>query len=142
MKKLINKDKLNEMFKDAEGIEKEEAIVRAMVKYKIPEVDATKHYVEWKNSYMKSTNNGSLKPNKNTKIRKKSNTEIKATLRLDIIAVTLTGENGTYKLCREGLELSNEGQTLSFENVQQWEEFKAEIDRAFELGKSSKVFDS
>lgn len=142
VKKLISKDKLNEMFKDAEGIEKEEAIVRAMVKYKISQDDAAEYYAEWKNSYMKSTNNASLKPNKNTKIQKKIRTEPKATIRLDIIGVTLTGENGTYKLCKDGLELSDEGQTLSFKNVYQWENFKAEIDRAFEFGKSSKVLGS
>lgn len=73
---------------------------------------------------------------------KESPKETKATLKLDIVGITLKGENGMYKLCKNGLELSNSGQILAFENKQQWEEFKAEIDRAFEYGKHSMVFDS
>lgn len=137
--KMISKDKINEMFKDAEGIEKEEAIVRAMVKYKIPEDDATKYYTEWKDSYMKSTNNSTLKPKPNTKIRKRSNTETKEELGLAIQEIKLNGSNGTYTVCKEGIELRNRGTTLAFENLQQWEEFKGEIDQVFEYGKSNKI---
>jgi hypothetical protein len=58
---------------------------------------------------------------------------------LDIKEITLNGSNGTYRVCKEGIELKSEEQILSFENVQQWEDFKTEIDRVFEYGRSNKI---
>lgn len=66
----------------------------------------------------------------------------KDALSLDIIGVTLSGENGTYTVCKEGIELKSEEQILSFGNVQQWEEFKAEIDMVFEYGTENKILAS
>lgn len=66
----------------------------------------------------------------------------KGKLSLDIIGVTLSGENGTYTVCKEGIELKSEEQTLAFQNVQQWEDFKAEIDRVFEYGTENKILAS
>lgn len=142
MEKLINKDKLNEMFKDAEGIDKEEAIVSVMNKYKISSSAAAEYYFEWKESYMKSTSNSSLKSKPSTKIRKKSITEPKEELGLAIQEIKLSGSNGTYTVCKEGIELHGEEQTLAFQNLQQWESFKNEFDKVFEYGKSNKILAS
>lgn len=138
---MINKDKLNEMFEGAESMEKEDAIRQVMDKCKLSEKTATAYYWTWKSNYMKA--GGSLKSSsKGTKVQKKSSTESKEKLNLDIVGVTLSGENGTYTVCKEGIELHGEEQTLAFQNVQQWESFKNEFDKVFEYGKSNKILAS
>lgn len=140
---MISEENLNKMFDGAENMPKEKAIKKVVENYKISEKTANSYYYTWKGKYMKDANklNTSNTVQKNNITEpKESPKEPKATLRLDIVGVNLKGENGTYKLCKNGLELSNQGQILAFENKQQWEDFKNEIDRAFEYGKSSRVF--
>ncbi|WP_234121158.1 hypothetical protein [Clostridium hydrogenum] len=140
---MISEENLNKMFNGADNIPKEKAIKKAVENYKISEKTATSYYYTWKGKYMKDNNKlnapNVVQSNNHTE-PKESPKEPKATLKLDIVGVNLKGENGTYKLCKNGLELVNEGQILAFENKQQWEDFKNEIDRAFEYGKSGKVF--
>lgn len=51
---------------------------------------------------------------------------------LEVLNTTIKGLNGTYKLCKEGIELSNEETLLSFENEEEFKEFTAEFTQIFD----------
>ena len=43
------------------------------------------------------------------------------------------GENGTYKVCENGIELSNEGLLMSFESIDQLDNFTKEFKEVFSM---------
>ena len=51
---------------------------------------------------------------------------------LEVLNVTIKGLNGTYKLCKEGIELSEGGMILSFENEEEFEIFVTEFNQIFD----------
>lgn len=61
------------------------------------------------------------------------------TLDLCIKEITISGSNGTYKACKDGIQLENEGMKMAFENKQQWEEFKSEFDVVFRYVKEKNI---
>lgn len=52
---------------------------------------------------------------------------------LKVLSMTVQGENGTYKVCPEGIELSNSNMILAFENETQLNIFVNEFREVFEM---------
>lgn len=146
---MVSEAKLNKMFRGLDSLEPDKAIAKAASKFKLSKSTVKNYYSEWRNNYMGE--NKSIVPVKDNKSasNKKSvqaqkehtapNEDTKEDLGLIVQEIRLNGENGTYRVCKDGIELQGEEQTLAFQNVQQWENFKNEIDRVFEYGKSNKI---
>jgi hypothetical protein len=52
---------------------------------------------------------------------------------LKVLSLIVEGENGTYKVCDKGIELSNEGMLISFENAAQVDKWANEIKEVFAM---------
>jgi hypothetical protein len=52
---------------------------------------------------------------------------------LKVLSMTLQGENGTYKVCPEGVELSNSNMVMSFANEQEFKEWSNEVKQVFAM---------
>lgn len=136
---MLSEEKLNEIFKDYDNLSAGEAIQRAMKGREYSYNTAKKYYYEWRNEYM--ANQVPTVEERGTRPKKESTAPKKLIkeANLDVKEIRINGSNGTYRVCKDGIELKNEEQILSFENLQQWEDFKAEIDKVFEYGKSNKI---
>lgn len=60
------------------------------------------------------------------------NEEIKG---LKIKSMVVEGNNGTYKVCEEGVELRKDGLAMHFQNIEQLDEFMAEFKQVFNMVK-------
>ncbi|MCR3760390.1 hypothetical protein KYB31_15540 [Clostridium felsineum] len=145
---MVSEAKLNKMFKGLDSLEPDKAIAKAVSKFNISKNTAKNYYSEWRNNYMGEKSASSVKENKSATNKKSvqaqkehttSKKDTKEDLGLTIQEIMLNGVNGEYRVCKEGIELSNKEQTLGFSNQEEWEEFKAEIDSVFEYGKSNKI---
>jgi hypothetical protein len=54
---------------------------------------------------------------------------------LKVLSMNLQGENGNYKVCQNGVELSNSNMVLSFENEEQLDSFVHEFKQVFAMAK-------
>ncbi|URZ06446.1 hypothetical protein [Clostridium felsineum] len=148
---MVSEAKLNKMFKGLDSLEPNAAIAKAASKFKLSKSTVKNYYSEWRSNYMGEKLVDSVKENKSATNKKSVQTknehtvskeDTKENLGLTIQEIRLNGVNGEYRVCKEGIELHGEEQTLAFQNIKQWEEFKAEIDSVFEYGKSNKILAS
>ncbi|MCM0648661.1 hypothetical protein NBE98_09770 [Clostridium swellfunianum] len=58
---------------------------------------------------------------------------MKETKALKVLSMNLQGENGNYKVCQNGVELSNANMILSFENEEQLDRFVDEFKQVFAM---------
>lgn len=56
--------------------------------------------------------------------------------KLKVLTMTLKGENGTYRACKNGVELTEMGSIISFESIGQVDEFANEVKQVFEMMKA------
>jgi lipopolysaccharide export system protein LptA len=69
---------------------------------------------------------------KETIVENKEEVKVKETA-LKVKSMVVEGENGTYKVCDAGIELTNEGMMLSFENEAALEKFVGEFKQVFAM---------
>lgn len=56
--------------------------------------------------------------------------------KLQVLAMTLKGENGVYRVCSEGVELTRDMSMMFFENANQLDKFTEEYKKVFEIMKA------
>lgn len=64
-----------------------------------------------------------------TKVAKESSELSK----LKVLSMVVEGENGTYRVCDKGVELTNNGLTIFFENTEQLDNFASEYKEVFKM---------
>lgn len=55
--------------------------------------------------------------------------------KLKVLSMTLEGNNGKYKVCENGVELTNAGMMMSFKNIEELDKFTEEFREVFGMMK-------
>jgi len=119
----MERDRINKIFEECDNMDPKEAIQRA-VSLGCSYNTAKKYYYLWRKHYM-----GDDKKQQDKDIGTKK--EVKISPKLNIKNITIQGSNGIYTVCKDGIELKNKDHTLAFTCKEDWEDFKAEIDKVF-----------
>lgn len=119
---LINAyQKVKEELEDKkESVEVTDEEIEEAVKYIFEEEEKMKN--EGKEIVTKNDNANEVKKNVEEKECK-----------LKIKSMVVEGENGTYKICSEGVELNRDTSVMFFENIEQLEKFMDEYKQAFQM---------
>ena len=145
---------------DTEGLTKDEIIAKAMKEHNLKKITAVNYYYEWnranKIDELKQEKavgdeeavekilgiiSENTHPEQDAEATEDVNTDTTIKVKetgFRLKTVHFSGENGEYYI-DDTFMLSNPEGSLTFENKNQWESFKAEIDAAFDYVKNMEV---
>lgn len=120
----MNREKLFKELDRRDNLDNKLNIAWILANYNCAQGTAETYYYQWKKEYLKRKEKN-IEPQETTK---KENA-------LKVKQMIVEGNNGTYRICECGVELTNQGFIISFENIEQLNSFVDEYRQAFSLMK-------